>query len=175
MILNPKKENINLERWNMAESDPRLARAEALVKGYMLGALAVGLVPLPLVSMVARAGMQLKMLHSLANLYKIEFFSQLGRALIASLLGGGIRVLLSSQVARFAAKSLPLYGWVAGLITGSLFGGAGTYAMGKVLIQHFESGGTFLTFDPQQVRDYYAQQFEEGKEEVRKSFVGVKP
>jgi hypothetical protein len=47
--------------------------------------------------------------------------------------------------------------------------------MGKVFIQHFESGGTFLTFDPQQVRDYYAQQFEKGKEEVSKSFVGVKP
>jgi uncharacterized protein (DUF697 family) len=159
----------------MAESDPRLAQAEAIVKGYMLGALVVGLVPLPLVNMAALVGVQLKMLHSLANLYEVEFSSQLGGSLIASLLGGGIPVSLSFQVARFAVKSLPLYGWVAGLISGSLFGGAATYAMGKVFIQHFESGGTFLTFDPQQVRNYYAQQFEKGKEEVRKSFVGVKP
>ena len=41
--------------------------------------------------------------------------------------------------------------------------GASTYAVGKVFVQHFESGGTFLNFDPEDVRDYYAEQFEKGK------------
>jgi uncharacterized protein (DUF697 family) len=159
----------------MVESDTKTARAEAIVKRYMLGALGVGLVPLPLVDMAALAGIQLKMLHSLAKLYEVEFSSQLGKSLIASLVGGGIPVLLSFKVARLVVKSLPFYGWAACLISTSLFSGASTYAIGKVFIQHFESGGTFLTFDPQRVRDYYAQQYEQGKEEIRKSFVGVKP
>ena len=30
------------------------------------------------------------------------------------------------------------------------------YAVGKVFIQHFASGGTFLTFDPEKVRAHYA-------------------
>jgi uncharacterized protein (DUF697 family) len=159
----------------MVESDTTTARAETTVQRYMLGAVGVGLVPLPLVDMAALVGLQLKMLHSLATVYKVEFSSQLGKSFIASLLGGGMPVSLSFQVARFAVKRIPLYGWVAGLISTSVFGGASTYAIGKVFIQHFESGGTFLTFDPQQVKDYYAQQFARGKEEVRQSFVGIKP
>ena len=159
----------------MPEIDTTTARAETIVKRYMLGSLGVGLVPFPLVDMAALAGIQLKMLHSLANLYELEFSSQLGKSLIASLLGGGVPVSLSSQIARLAVHRIPVYGWVARLISISLFGGASTYAIGKVFIQHFESGGTFLTFDPHQVRDYYAQQFEHGKEEVGKSFAGIKP
>ena len=29
--------------------------------------------------------------------------------------------------------------------------------MGKVFIQHFESGGTFLDFDPDKVRSYFSK------------------
>jgi uncharacterized protein (DUF697 family) len=158
----------------MPEVNTTTARAEMIVERYTLGSLVVGVVPFALIDMAALAGIQLKMLHSLANLYELEFSSQLGKSLIASLLGGGVPVSLSSRVARLAVRSIPVYGWVAGLISTSLFGGASTYAIGKVFIQHFESGGTFLTFDPYRVRDYYAQQFEHGNEVV-KSFAGIKP
>ncbi|MCP4106117.1 MAG: hypothetical protein GY749_11350 [Desulfobacteraceae bacterium] len=40
---------------------------------------------------------------------------------------------------------------------------ASTYALGKIFIQHFASGGTFLTFDPEKVKAYYAEMFEDGK------------
>lgn len=160
----------------MAASDTRLERAADIVKAYMLAAMVIGLVPLPLVGIVALAAVQLKMLHSLANLYDMDFSSQLGGSLVASLLGGGIPVIVRGAL----RGSIPLYGWAGlavGLVSTSVFAGASTYAIGQVFIQHFESGGTFLTFDPQAVRDYYAQQFEKGKEEVRSStpFVGVKP
>jgi hypothetical protein len=38
-----------------------------------------------------------------------------------------------------------------------------TYAVGKVFLQHFAFGGTFLDFDPKKVREHFARQFEEGK------------
>ncbi len=157
----------------MAESDTRLERAAAIVKAYMLAAVVIGLVPLPLLGIAALVAIQLKMLHSLANLYDMGFSSQIGRSLISSLLGGGIPVIVRGALRR----SIPLYGWTGlavGLVGTSVFAGASTYAIGQVFIQHFESGGTFLTFDPQAVRDYYAQQFEKGKEEVQR-YVGVKP
>ncbi|MGH8656740.1 MAG: YcjF family protein [Gammaproteobacteria bacterium] len=150
----------------MAETNTRLERAAAIVKAYMLAAVVIGLVPLPLVGLAALAAIQLKMLHSLANLYESEFSSQLWGSLIASFLGGGIPVIVGGVVRR----SIPL----VGLVSTSVFAGASTYAIGKVAIQNHESGGTFLTFDSQAVRDYYAQQFEKGKEEVQR-FVGVKP
>jgi hypothetical protein len=41
--------------------------------------------------------------------------------------------------------------------------GASTYAIYKVFIQHFESGGTFLDLDPAKVKSYFAEQFTKGK------------
>jgi hypothetical protein len=43
-----------------------------------------------------------------------------------------------------------------------------TYAVGKVFLQHFASGGTFLDFDPKTVREYFAKMFDEGKLVVAK-------
>jgi hypothetical protein len=40
--------------------------------------------------------------------------------------------------------------------------------LGKVLIQHFEAGGTFLDFDPEKVKDYFKAQFEEGRKQAEK-------
>ncbi len=44
-----------------------------------------------------------------------------------------------------------------------LFCGASTWALGKVFIQHFESGGTFLDFKPEEVKEYFKAQFVEGR------------
>ena len=41
--------------------------------------------------------------------------------------------------------------------------GALTYAVGRVFIQHFESGGTFLDFDPAEVSKYFAEKYEQGR------------
>lgn len=158
----------------MTESNAIAVQAETLIKKYLAGAVGVGLVPLPLVDMAALAGLQLKLLHSLARLYGVEFSGQLGKSAVAALLGGGIPVSLATQLGSLA-KGLPIYGWAVGAFGTALFGGASTYAIGKVFVQHFESGNTFLNFDPQQVKAYYAQQFEQGREEVRKSFAGIKP
>jgi len=49
--------------------------------------------------------------------------------------------------------------------------GASTYALGEVFKKHFETGGTFLDFDPERLRKYYNEKFEKGKEvaeELRK-------
>lgn len=158
----------------MAESELIATRADTLITKYLAGAVAIGLIPLPLVDLAALAGLQLKLLHSLARLYGVEFSEQLGKAAIAALLGGGIPVSLSTRLSSFA-KGLPVYGWTVGALGTALFGGASTYAVGKVFVQHFESGNTLLNFDPEQMKAYYAQQLEQGKEAVRKSFAGIKP
>jgi hypothetical protein len=71
---------------------------------------------------------------------------------------------LSPGLAASLGKFIPGVGQT--LATGSavLLNGAATYAVGKVFIQHFAAGGTFLTFDPEAVRDYFATQLKEGGE-----------
>ncbi len=151
----------------MTENKSRLAEAKAAVKQYMLGALGVGIVPFPIVDLAVLSGIQLKMLHRLAKIYDVEFSKQLGKSLIASLAGGGGSISLYALVT-------PL-GRIARMAGMAFYGGASTYAIGKVFIQDLESGGTFLTLDPAKVKSYYAEQYEAGKAEIKKSFAGIKP
>ncbi len=155
----------------MTEQITNADRAEGLVKGYMLGSLGIGLVPYPGVDMAVLVAIQLKMLHNLAKLYEVDFSNELAKEVIASCLGGIIPGALSSQLSRF----IPVYGVLVKGISTAAFAGALTYAVGKLFIQHFESGCTFLTLDPAQVKAHFAHEFEQGKVEVNKNFVGIKP
>ncbi len=151
----------------MARDESRAAEAAETVKKYMFGALGIGLVPFPIADLAVLSGIQLKMLHRLARIYDVEFSRQAGKSLIASLVGGGGSISLFGLVT-------PL-GRIARVAGMAFYGGASTYAIGRVFIQDLESGGTFLTLDPAKVESYYAEQLEAGKAEVKKSFVGVKP
>jgi hypothetical protein len=52
---------------------------------------------------------------------------------------------------------------VAGGISVAALSFATTYAVGNLFIQHFESGGTLLDFDPAKTREYFATQFKQGQ------------
>ena len=114
------------------------------------------------------------MVHSLAQLYQVEFVDQISKSVIAALIGGSVPASLSLNVASLI-KGLPIYGLVAGIMTTSIVGGASTYAVGQVFIQHFASGGILLTLDPKAVQNYYIEQYKKGEQEVRKNFTGIKP
>ncbi len=139
------------------------AEAERLVRSYTLGAMAVGLVPLPLFDLAALAAVQLKMLHALAGRYGIEFKADLGRSAVASLVGSALPNTLSPALAASLTKLIPGIGHTLAAGSLVLLNGAVTYAIGKVFIQHFAAGGTFLTFDPEAVRDYFQAQLVEGR------------
>jgi uncharacterized protein (DUF697 family) len=153
------------------ETSSKAALAEQSIKSHMLAAAAVGVLPMPLVELAVMAGVHLKLLRSLAKIYEVEFSNQIGKSAIGALVGSDLSVTLSASL----AKALPGPGWVVGAASGALLGAASTYALGKVFVQHFESGSTFLTFDPAKVRGYYTQEFEQGKEVARKNFAGLKP
>ena len=144
-------------------SQERHAQAEHLVRRYTLGGMAVGLVPLPLLDLAALTMVQLKLLHALAGLYGIEFKADLGRSAVASLAGSALPTTLSPALTASLSKLIPGIGhtFAAGSLV--LLNGAATYAIGKVFIQHFAAGGTFLTFDPEAVRDYFKTQLVEGR------------
>lgn len=158
----------------MATTQINAASAEQTIRRHMLAALGAGLVPLPWLDAAALAGLQLNLVRRLAEIHGAEFSTQRGKAAIAGLSGGGLSAYLSVGLAGLA-KSLPGPGWVAGAGSVALLGAASTYAVGKVFVQHFETGDTLLAFDPERMRVYYAEQYAQGKEEVRKNFAGFKP
>lgn len=132
-----------------------------IVRHYMWWSLASGLIPIPVVDMVALSGVQLKMISEISKIYGVEFNASRGKAIVASLLGSFIPELLATLVATFL-KALPTVGGLAGG-TMVFFAGGASWALGKVFILHFDSGGTLLDLDPEKVREYFKEQFEEGR------------
>jgi|GEM_PF-370080 len=135
--------------------------AEKILKNHVFLAMGAGLLPIPLVDMAMFTGVQMNMLKKLASLFDIPFCRDKGKYLIATLAGSALPSLSAATLVSFF-KTIPLVGQVFGALTMPVTGGAATYALGRVFIQHFASGGTFLNFDPDQVRDYYAQMFRTG-------------
>ncbi len=143
--------------------DERTESANRHIRDYTLGAMAIGLVPIPFVDLAALFSLELKLLHSLARTFDIEFRADAGRAAIGSLVSGSLSVAAAPAIATTLGKLIPGVGTTVAAGSQMFLNGALTYALGKVFMQHFSSGGTFLTFDPEMVRDYFTAQVEEGK------------
>ncbi len=162
------------DRLGDLSSTERSGTSQQLVKKYMLLSMATGLVPVPVVDVAALTAIQLQLLAKLAKQYDITFSEQLATSVLGSLVGAGGSTLATVTSHRLLMRLHPV-GWVVTAVTTAIFAGASTYAVGRVFVQHFDSGGTFLTFDPEKVRDFYAAQLKEGSAEVARSFAGVKP
>ena len=135
-----------------------------LVKRYMLWTLGAGAIPIPFVDFAAVTGVQIKMLKDLSEHYDIPFNENAGKSITASLLGGISASTLKAGMLGSFLKAIPVAGSILGAASMSLFSAAACYAIGKVFIQHFEAGGTFLDMDPEKVKEYFKEQFAEGKE-----------
>jgi uncharacterized protein (DUF697 family) len=131
--------------------------AAKLVNRFALWSGAAGLIPVPVVDIVTVAGVQLQMLRRISQIYNVSFSENRGKALIASLAGSLIPAS-SGLGAMSALKAVPIFGTLtSGLVMPVLSAGA-TYAIGKAFIQHFESGGTLLDFNPPDYREFVRTQ-----------------
>jgi len=142
------------------QDEARQAYANKIVKDYVVWSSGTALIPIPILDMAAVTAVQVKMLKRLCDYYGMEFSNQMGKALIASLIGG----LHAGLIAGSLLKTLPVLGLAGAVASTAVATGAFTYAVGKVFVYHFESGGTLLDFDPARLKEYFASQFKEGKE-----------
>lgn len=123
----------------------RAKGAAALVERYAAYSAAAGLVPVPAVDAAAIAGVQVTMLRALSAYYGVPFSQELGKSLVAALLGGLMPSLAGYQLLKFA-------GPLAGVLGISGFAATSTWAVGQVFVAHFESGGTLLDVNVEQSR-----------------------
>jgi uncharacterized protein (DUF697 family) len=138
---------------------------EIIKKNVLMGA-GSGLVPIPIIDSLAIAVIELKMIDELADAYNFPYPSKLAtyKALI-SLVGSIGPIYLASRY-HSIFKTVPLVGHLltAGLL--SITGGASVYAVGKVFQKHFESGGVFLSSDNESIKNFYKNEYQEGKKIV---------
>ncbi|MBF0303701.1 MAG: DUF697 domain-containing protein [Desulfamplus sp.] len=140
----------------------RLQKAEQTVRKRVYAAVGAGLIPLPIVDFIALTGIQMELVNSLCKIYNVPFKKDIGKTLVTALVGGGLPVHTSSALASLV-KNIPLIGTTTGAITLSIVGGACTYAVGKVFIQHFEAGGNLLNFNPEKMRTYFQSYYKDGE------------
>src|SRR6185437_1273124 len=133
--------------------EARTQEATNLVERFSTWAGAAGLIPVPVVDLIAVGGLQLQMVRRLSQIYNVPFGENRGKALITSLVGAAIPTSSGLGAAEFL-KAIPIVGTALGaLITPALAAGL-TFAIGKVFMQHFESGGTLLDFNPPDYREF---------------------
>lgn len=141
----------------------RIEEANSIVTKYSAFAFGGGVIPFPLMDVVAVSGIQLKMLGDLAKTYEIEFLENWGKSAISAVIGGAGPHALAAGVVGSLVKAIPVFGSTIGFATMPVLSAAATYAVGKVFIQHFESGGTFIDFDVASARVLFREQFDVAK------------
>ncbi len=136
--------------------------AICILKNYVIAAMGIGLLPVPIVDFVALSALQMRMIHHLSELYKVPFNDHLGRSILASISGG----FVSSASPRWAAslfKLVPGVGPFYGLVAMSSISGASTYAVGRAFINLFEQGQTLSNLDRAHLKQDVQHFQEEGK------------
>lgn len=132
-------------------------------RNYMWWSMGAGLVPVPFLDFVAVSGVQLKMIADLSKLYGVSFEESRGKAVVGALLGFIVPQSLSCGMVGSLIKVIPGVGALAGAPAMALFAGGASWALGNVFIQHFESGGTLLDFNPDAMKEHFQEKFQEGQ------------
>ncbi len=151
---------------SLLRADPELRDAYSRaahphIMGYT--AAAAGLGALPVVDLALVPALQIKLLHTLASLYKLtwntrassEFFSLLGTGFMAAY---GLR-----WAGRGVIKLIPGWGQTAGALWGATSSAAVTYALGKSACYYLNKKSDGIAVDAQALRDVYASAFARGR------------
>ncbi len=147
------------------DAKKREAEASSIIKTHMMVSIGFGAVPIPVVDLIGLTGTQLNMLRKLSALYGHTFSEELAKKAIASLLGAGLTLPIAMGLSSLV-KMVPIIGQTAGIVSLATTGAASTYAMGRVFIKHFESGGDFLSFSSKKAKDEFEEELQNGKNEA---------
>lgn len=139
-----------------------------IIESYIPYSVAAGILPLPVIDLAAIVTIQLSMLAKIGNVYGVPFKKQAAQSaattLMASCLQQTIAFSLFSSV-----KFIPVIGQLASITIMPAVTAAGTYALGRVFITHFEAGGTFLNFQAAKMHNQFSQDFQSIKKIKNKS------
>ncbi len=120
--------------------------AMSIVRRYVAASAIAGLNPVPVLDVAVLGGVHLSLIHDLTTYYGAEFSEHAARnlliAIAASILPGAVGTVIGRKVLR----AMPFLVPGAGLLTMSAFSAAVSYGLGRVFINHFETGGTLDSF-----------------------------
>jgi uncharacterized protein (DUF697 family) len=121
-------------------------RRDTIIRQHVYAAAGVGLVPIPFVDVLGSAGIQLNMMKKLSEFYGVKFNDKMAKKILISLCGGIVPTLIGPGI-KSLVKLIPIIGAPLYVATTPLLEATATYAMGRVLSEHFAKGGNFIDFN----------------------------
>lgn len=141
-------------------AEVKRAQAEGIVKGHVIAGMGISLLPLPLLDTVALTEVQRRLIGRLADHYGVPI-DERGRRLAIAALAGALPVL-ATGLGLSLLKVVPVFGSLTGAGTLSTLVAATTHAVGAVMIDHFESGGTLQDLDRELLRRHLRRELRRG-------------
>jgi uncharacterized protein (DUF697 family) len=139
---------------------------EELIRNYVLLSVGAGILPFPVIDLAALTGIQLRMLYKLSEMFGVQFSEHRVRHLVTALVGGAGAGLFATGPVASLLKMIPVVGQLGGVAAMPVVGGASTYAVGYLFLEHFKTGGTFETLDLEKARKAIETLKKEGEASV---------
>jgi uncharacterized protein (DUF697 family) len=121
----------------------RRSRAREIVERHATYAAAGGLVPLPIADVAAITAIIVRMVKLLSQHYGVSFERDRTRAIVLGLIGGAAPTGVAVVAATTFLRTVPGVNLI-GLAVSSMAAAVCTRSVGRIFIEHFESGGTLL-------------------------------
>lgn len=124
--------------------DVRHDGALHIVNQYAVASAGAGLIPIPGVDVTVLAGIHLALIKKLCEHYGESFADHAARNIVIAVGVSLVPGTIGSAVSRPILGSLPR---LLGPLVMSASSAAVSYALGRVIMAHFEGGGTLASFD----------------------------
>jgi|GEM_PF-331555 len=140
----------------------RLEKVDKLIKKYSKWSAGLVLVPVPVFDLASLVTAQTTMIAEIASIYGVPFHEEMKKSLFSVILSGLFAHSVSHLPWLSLSKMVPGFHLFWNTISYPIAAAGTTYAVGKVFVQHFESGGTLLDFDPKRMKEYFRSMYKDG-------------
>lgn len=123
----------------------RLTQARAIVERHATYSAVGGILPLPIASVAGITTIIIRMVRMLSDLYGVPFERDRARAIVAGLVGGATPTGFAAVTTSTLFYAVPS-GLLLGTVVSAISAVACTRSIGRVFIEHFESGATLNDF-----------------------------
>jgi len=143
-------------------------KADRLIRNSSLVSIGPGVLPIPVVDLVALGGIQVYVIRELCKIYDIPFSKQRVKGILSAIAGGAAPAI-ALPAAISVLKFIPIVGQAAAVATLPALTAASTLAVGRIFKRHFEAGGGLDDVDVETMKQEYGEEVEKAKAESGKS------
>jgi uncharacterized protein (DUF697 family) len=119
----------------------RRSQADSIVERHTAYAAVGGIIPVPIANVASITAVIVRMVKLLSDLYGIPFERDRARAIVVGLMGGAMPTGLGAVTTSTLFYVVPGSGLV-GLAVSSIAAGACTRSIGRIFVEHFETGSS---------------------------------